>query len=264
MYFAHVKMAFEILRELKLFIKLSKCAFGHQEIKYLGYILTNEGVKVDQKKIRAMTEWHIPAISDLRDFLGLAGYYRNFVRNYGMIAHPITNLLRKGQFSWTGKAKEAFQVLKKAMTCTPTLAMPNFNESLVIELDALGNGIGAVLSQQGKPIAYMSRAFGVSKKSGLTYTKEMLAIVQAIQTWRPYLPGRKFYIQNDHRSLKYLMEQRIVTHEQQKRVSKLLGYNYEISYKPGRENLADDALSRVVFSPLSRVDILGCYAHTKG
>lgn len=93
------------------------------------------------------------------------------------------------------------------MTCTPTLAMPNFNEPFVIESDASGNGIGVVLSQQGKPIAYMSRALGVSKKSWSTYAKEMLAIVQAIRTWRPYLLGRKFYIQIDHRSLKYLMEQ---------------------------------------------------------
>lgn len=96
------------------------------------------------------------------------------------------------------------------MTCTPTLTMPNFNESFVIESDASGDGIGTVLSQQGKPIAFMSRALGVSKKSWSTYAKEMLAIVQAIRTWRPYLLGWKFYIQTDHCSLKNLMEQRII------------------------------------------------------
>lgn len=109
MHLAHVKMAFEILREHKFFIKLSKCAFGQQEIKYLGYILTNEGVKVDQKKIQAMIEWPSPTnISELRGFLGLTGYYRKFVRNYGIMVQPLTNLLRKGQFSWTEKAEEAF------------------------------------------------------------------------------------------------------------------------------------------------------------
>ncbi|KAL6323170.1 hypothetical protein AAG906_027449 [Vitis piasezkii] len=121
------------------------------------------------------------------------------------------------------------------MTSTPTLAMPNFNEPFVIESDASGDGIGAVLTQQGKPIAFMSRALGVSKRSWSIYAREMLAIVHAIQTWRPYLLGRKFYIQTDQRSLKYLLEQRIATPEQQEWVAKLLGYDYEITYKPGRK-----------------------------
>ncbi|KAA8546866.1 hypothetical protein F0562_003295 [Nyssa sinensis] len=112
-----------------------------------------------------------------------------------------------------------------------------------------GAGIGTVLTQQGKPIAFMSRALGITKQSWSTYAKEMLAIVQAIRTWHPYLLGRKFYIQTNHRSLKYLMEQCIVMPEQQKWVSNLLGYDYEITYKSKRENSAADALSRVIGSP---------------
>ena len=185
----------------------------------------------------------------MRGFLGLTGYYRKFVRNYGIIARALTNLLKKGKFAWTKDAETAFQALKQAMTSTPTLAMPNFNEPFVIESDASGNGIGVVLTQQGKPIAFMSRALGVSKRSWSIYAQEMLAIVHAIQTWRPYLLGRKFYIQTDQRSLKYLLEQRITTPEQQEWVAKLLGYDYEITYKPGRENSVADALSRVVSSP---------------
>ena len=110
-------------------------------------------------------------------------------------------------------------------------------------------GIGAVLAQQGHPIALLSRYLGVSKRSWSVYAKDMLAIIYEIQTWRPYLLGRKFYIQTDQRSLKYLLEQRIVTPEQQKWVTKLLGYDYEITYKPGKENQAADALSRVMGSP---------------
>ncbi|RVW93094.1 Retrovirus-related Pol polyprotein from transposon 17.6 [Vitis vinifera] len=199
----------------QFFVKISKCAFGQQELEYLG----------------------------------LTGYYRKFVRNYGIIARALTNLLKKGKFAWTKDAETAFQALKQAMTSTPTLAMPNFNEPFVIESDASGDGIGVVLTQQGKPIAFMSRALGVSKRSWSIYAQEMLAIVHAIQTWRPYLLGRKFYIQTDQRSLKYLLEQRITTPEQQEWVAKLLGYDYEITYKPGRENSAADALSRVVSSP---------------
>lgn len=115
--------------------------------------------------------------------------------------------------------------------------------------DASNTGIGAVLSQRDQPIAFMSRALGPSKQSLSTYAKEMLAILQAIRTWRPYLLGRKFFIQTDQRSLKYMVEQRIVTPEQQNWVSKLLGYDYEIIYKPGKENKVADALSRVTGSP---------------
>ena len=130
------------------------------------------------------------------------------------------------------------------MTTTPTLAMPNFKDVFTVETDASGDGIGAILTQQGKPIAFMSKALGVAKKSWSTYPKEMLAILEAIRLWRPYLLGRKFYIQTDQRSLNFLLEQRITTPEQQKWVAKLLGYDYEIIYRPGRENAAADALSR--------------------
>jgi hypothetical protein len=179
----------------------------------------------------------------------LTGYYRKFVRNYGIIVQPLTNLFKKGLFRWTDEADATFNALKQAMTSTPTLAMPNFHEPFVIESDASGAGIGAVLTQQGRPIAFMSQALGITKQSWSTYAKEMFAIIQDIRTWRPYLFGRKFYIHTDHCSLKYLMEQRIVTPEQQKWVSKLLRYDYEIIYKPGRENSVTDALSRVIGNP---------------
>ncbi|KAF2325569.1 hypothetical protein GH714_030457 [Hevea brasiliensis] len=156
---------------------------------------------------------------------------------------------KKGHFGWNDEAKTAFEVLNQAMTTTPTLAMPNFNEPFIIESNASGDGIGVVLTQHGKPIAFMSRSLGLSKRSWSTYAREMLTIVQAVQIWRPYLMGRKFFIQTDQHSLKYFLEQRIVTPEQQKWVSKLLGYDYEIIYKPGNENLAADTLSRMVGSP---------------
>jgi hypothetical protein len=172
------------------------------------------------------------------------------VRNYGLLAKPLTNLLKKGQFRWSQEAEAAFLQLKQAMTTTPILAMPNFNESFTIETDASGEGIGAVLTQQGKPIAFLSRELGVAKLSWSTYAKEMIAILQAIRTWRPYLLGKKFFIQTDQRSLKYLLEQRIGTPEQQRWVAKLLGYDYEIIYRPRRDNSAADALSRVSGSPI--------------
>lgn len=171
------------------------------------------------------------------------------MRDYGVLAHPLTNLLKKGNFFWTDEADTSFLTLKQALTTTPTLAMPNFDEPFVITTDASNTGIGAVLSQQDRPIAFMSRALGISKQTWSTYAKEMLAVLQAVRTWRPYLLGRKFFIHTDQRSLKYMVEQRVITPEQQNWVSKLLGYDYEIIYKPGKENKVADALSRVQGSP---------------
>jgi len=191
----HVQQTFEILRQHQLFVKESKCAFGQQKLEYLGHIITTHNIKVDDSKIAAMVAWSRPTnISELRGFLGLTGYYWKFVQNYGNIAQPLTNLLKKNQFGWHDAAEAAFLVLKQAMTTTPILVMPNFNEAFTIETDAFGDGIGAVLPQQGKPVAYKSRAFGITKKSWLTYAKEMLAILEAIRLWCPYLPGKKFYI----------------------------------------------------------------------
>lgn len=245
LHLSHVKETLAILKKHNFYIKASKCEFGKQELEYLGHIVTHKGVKVDQKKIEAMVTWPQPTnTTDLHGFLGMLGYYRKFVQNYGIMARPLTNLLKKGHFKWNDDATDAFLALKQAMTTTPTLAVPNFKESFTIETDALGDGIGAVLTQHDRPIAYMSRALGVNKCNWSIYAKEMLAIVEAIRTWRPYILGQKFFIQTDQRSLKYFIDQRVGTPEQQKWVAKLLGYDYEIIYRPGKENAAADALSR--------------------
>lgn len=182
--------------------------------------------------------------------MGLTSYYHKFLKDYGIIARPLTNRLRRGQFTWDSEAEQAFCALKAAMTTTPTLALPDFTQSFVIQTDASGEGIGAILSQNDQPIAFMSRSLGVAKKSWSTYAREMLAIIVAIRTWRPYILGRRFIIQTDQRSFRYLLEQRILTPEQQKWMGKLVGYDYEIVYKPGKANAAADALSRRPDSPI--------------
>jgi len=128
--------------------------------------------------------------------------------------------------------------------------MPNINDSFIIEADASSDGISAVLSQQGKPIAFMSRALRISKQLWSVYAKEMLAIVEAIRIWRPNLLGRKFIIWTDQKSLKYLLEQQITTFDQQWWVAKLLGYDYEIQYCPGWENTIVDSFSRKPARPI--------------
>lgn len=241
----HLQIAFSILRSHKLFVKKEKCSFGHREVKYLGHIVSASGVAVDPEKVAAMVDWPKPnTIKAMRGFLGLTGYYRKFIQDYGKIARPLTQMLKKGCFQWGPQAEEAFIKLKGVMTQAPVLALPDFEQPFIIECDASGAGIGGVLMQRGRPIAFFSQALQGKNLLLSTYEKEMLAIVLAIQKWRPYLLGRQFVIKTDQKSLKHFWEQRITTPAQEKWLAKLMGYNFVITYKKGNENKAADALSR--------------------
>eukprot|EP00253_Pinus_taeda_P006618 PITA_06618 len=191
-----------------------------------------------------MQEWpHPKTLKSLRGFLGLTGYYRKFVRNYGRIAKPLTQLLKKNAFVWNEEAQQAFTALKNAMCSTPVLALPDFTKSFVIECDASGTGIGAVLMQEGRPLAFTRQQLSGKNPGQSTYEKEMMAILHAVDTWQPYLLGRHFQIRTDHHSLKYFLEQRLSSPQQNKWLAKMLGYDYEIIYKKGKDNSVADALS---------------------
>lgn len=192
-----------------------------------------------------MTEWPLPTtVKSLRGFLGLTGYYRKFIRGYGIIAAPLTNMLKKNEFRWTLEATDAFNNLKRAMTEPPVLVLLDFSKPLIIECDASGRGIGAVLMQESRPIAFLSQALK-GRTLGLSiYERELLAQVLSVQKWRPYLLGHHFLVRTDQQSLKFLLERQIGTPNQQKWLAKLLGYDFEVEYKKGRENKAADALSR--------------------
>jgi hypothetical protein len=141
----------------------------------------------------------------MRGFLGLAGYYRKFIRHFGSIAAPLTQLLAKDSFHWSEAAKQAFIKLKEALTTPPVLCLPDFSQQFVVECDASGIGLGTILSQNSRPVAYFSEALKGSALALSTYEKEMLAIVKAVQKWRPYLLGRSFIVHTDQKSLKYLL-----------------------------------------------------------
>ena len=176
----HVDRVLKLLEEKQLYAKISKCFFGVQEVEYLGHIVSHEGVKVDPNKIKSIKEWKVQkTIKKLRGFLRLTGYYHKFVKNYGRIATPLTTLLKKDAFSWTPEATKAFEHLKESMCLAPVLATPDFTNFFIVECDVLGNGIGVVLMQEGRPIAFESHSIKGKYLQKAIYEKEMLAILHA-------------------------------------------------------------------------------------
>jgi hypothetical protein len=191
----HLKVVLELLQQHQLYAKLSKCHFGCQEVEYLGHVISEDGVKVDPNKIDAMLKWHVPRNHKaLRGFLGLIGYYRKFVKGYGGIATPLTNLLKKNSFAWNEKAERAFNQLKEAMTTPPVLGLPDFTKAFIVECDASGEGIVVVLMQTGQPLAYLRQGLKGKSLHLSTYEKELLTLVMALGKWRHYLLGHRFKV----------------------------------------------------------------------
>jgi len=215
-------------------------------VEYLGHLISGEGVRTDPRKTEAMQNWPTPTfVKALGGLLGLIGYYRKFIKNYGVIAAPLTALLKKDSFHWSSNVELAFNALKQSVSNPPVLALPDFLKPFVIECDASAYGLGAVLMQDNRPFAYHSEALKGRCLHLSTYEKELLALVKVVKKWRPYLVGNPFFIRTDQYSLKYILEQRIGTPTQQKWITKLLGYSFMVEYKKERENRAADALSRV-------------------
>lgn len=159
---SHLRQVFQILTDHQLKVKRSKCSFAQSKLAYLGHIISANGVATDDEKITAVRNWPVPtSVKELRSFLGLAGYYRKFVRHFGVICKPLTELLRKGQlFVWTSVTEEAFVTLKNALISAPVLAMPDFHKQFVVETDASEKGISAVLMHDEHPVAFLSKALG--------------------------------------------------------------------------------------------------------
>lgn len=242
---SHLHSVLHLLRSNGFFAKYSKCHFFQDTVEYLGHIVSGQGVRADPSKTAAMADWPVPRTTkQLRGFMGLTGYYRRFVARYATIAAPLTALLKKDGFQWTPETAEAFSKLKTTMITTPVLHLPDFSKTFIVETDASNVGIGGVLRQDNHPLAFFSKKMGPKFATVSTYSKEMTAIIAAVNKWRQYLLGRHFIIRTDHRSLKELLTQVIQTPEQQKFLHKLLGYQFSIEYKAGTSNAAADALSR--------------------
>jgi hypothetical protein len=187
----HLREVLSILQDNTLFVRREKCQFGQGSISYLGHVISSQGEAMEIEKITVMTKWPKPTnIKALKGFLGLTGYYRKFIQGYGSIASPLTQLLKRNAFKWDETADKAFNDLKQVMTTRSVLALPDFNKTFVVECDASGIGIGAVLMQDLRSIAFFSQAIRGKNLSRSTYEKETMALIAAAQKWHPYLLGQ--------------------------------------------------------------------------
>ena len=206
----HLEIVLQTHKDHKLYAKFSKCEFSLDRVHFLGHVVSAEGIYVDPAKIEAVSNWKAPkSVTEVRSFLGLAGYYRRFVEGFARLAAPLTALTRKGKrYEWTEKCEESFKELKKRLTSAPVLTIPTPEGKFDIYSDASKMGLGAVLMQDGKVVAYGSRQLKEHEKNYLTHDLELAAVVYALKIWRHYLYGVQCQIFSDHKSLKYIFTQK--------------------------------------------------------
>ncbi|KAK1697825.1 hypothetical protein QYE76_014522 [Lolium multiflorum] len=242
----HIRHVLQVLRDNKLYGNLEKCTFCKDKVIFLGYVVSKHGVEVDVSKIEAIQNWPTPMnVSQVRSFHGLAGFYRRFVPNFSTIAAPLNELTKKGVvFEWGVAQDHAFDELKRLLTSAPLLALPDFNKQFEIECDASGIGIGGVLMQEGRPIAYFSEKLSGAKLNYPIYDKELYALIRVLEVWQHYLWPKEFIIHSDHEALKYLKAQSTLHKRLAKWVEFIESFPYIIKHKKGKDNIVADALSR--------------------
>ena len=210
---AHVRKVLDILRKEKLYANAKKCELFRASVEFLGHIVGRDGMRMMEGKIQAVQDWPTPtSVSHIRSFIGTAGYYRKFIRDFSAIASPLTELTKdRVQFIWGESQVNAFQQLKAAIVAGPVLILPDPALPYVVHTDASGYAVGAVLQQdQGdglKPIAYLSQKMCDAETRYPTHEQELLAIIVALRTWKHYLMGPKFKVMTDHKSLQYFQTQ---------------------------------------------------------
>uniref|UniRef100_A0A2N9GJR0 RNA-directed DNA polymerase n=1 Tax=Fagus sylvatica TaxID=28930 RepID=A0A2N9GJR0_FAGSY len=231
----HVKSVLDVLRKERLFANLKKCTFYTDKLVFLGFVVSAQGIQVDEEKVRAIQDWPSPtSVGNVRSFHGLASFYRRFVKDFSSLAAPLTEVIKKNVgFRWGEEQEKAFQLIKEKLTNAPLLSLPNFSKTFEIECDASGVGIGAVLMQEGRPIAYFSEKLSGAALNYPTYDKELYALVRALETWQHYLWPKEFVIHTDHESLKHLKGQHKLNKRHARWVEFIETFPYVIRYKQG-------------------------------
>ncbi|GJT33896.1 reverse transcriptase domain-containing protein [Tanacetum coccineum] len=235
----HLRLILELLKKEELYAKFSKCDFWLSKVQFLGHVIDSEGIHVDPAKIESIKDWESPKTpTEIRQFLGLAGYYRRFIEGFSKIAKPMTKLTQKSvKFNWGEKEETAFQTLKQKLCSAPILALPEGSENFVVYCDASHKGLGAVLMQKEKVIAYASRQLKIHEKNYTTHDLELGAVVFALKMWRHYLYGTKCVVYTDHKSLQHIIDQNELNMRQRRWLELLSDYDCELRYHPGKANV---------------------------
>ena len=241
----HLRHVCTALRREKLYAHPKKCCFFMSEVSFLGFIISAHEVSADPEKITAITTWPRPAtVHDVRSFMGLATFYRQFVPSFSGVAAPITDLIGCDPFEWTAAAEEAFERLKCLMTRAPVLRLPDFNRVFEVACDASGVGVGGVLSQEGHPVEFYSQKLNDVQRRYPNYDREFYAIIQSLCHWRHYLLPKEFVLFSDHDALKNLHDQKKISDRHARWIEYMQDFVFVIRHKKGKDNAVADALSR--------------------
>jgi len=247
----HIEEVFKRLRDANLRLNPKKCKFAKQELEYLGHIVTPQGIKPCPSKIKAIESYPVPKnVKQLRSFLGLANYYRRFIKDFAKVAHPLNQLTKKFvKFDWTKSCQEAFDLLKRALISEPILAYPDFTREFHVTVDSSSTALGMTLSQFSddgveRVIAYNGRSLSNAEVNYSTTEREALALVEAIKKYQPYLHGRKFTVHTDHQPLQWLTKIKEPLPKLARWSLYLQQFTFTVSYLPGKENSHTDGLSR--------------------
>ncbi|GKE16278.1 putative nucleotidyltransferase, ribonuclease H, partial [Tanacetum coccineum] len=241
----HLRIILELLKKEKLYAKFSKCDFWIRIVQFLGHLIDSQGLHVDPAKIKEVKNWTSPTTpTEIHQFLGLAGYYRRFIKDFSKIAKSLTDLTQKNKkYIWGEDQESTFQLIKQKLCEAPILAFPEGNDDFVVYCDASRQGMGAVLMQREKVIAYASRQLKPNEENYTTHDLELGAVVFALKIWRHYLYGTKCTVLTDHKSLQHILNKKELNMRQHRWLELLGDYDCEIRYLPRKANVVVDALS---------------------
>lgn len=246
----NLRDVFHAIRRAGLRLHPKKCHLFRRETSFLGHVVSAAGVSTDPAKIAAVRDWPVPHnIGELRSFLGLASYYRRFVKDFAAIASPLHRLTQKGQvFQWGEDCAAAFAQLRSALVEAPVLSYPDPQRPFIVDTDASSVGLGAVLSQEGENgeqvISYYSRSLSRPERNYCVTRRELLAVILGLRHFRPYLYGGRFLLRTDHASLTWLLNFKEPEGQLARWLETLQDYNFEIRHRAGRLHANADALSR--------------------